>query len=156
MLAALGRICQPTSKRGWYEGWARHTSLSYLLGMAIKKLNSQHFWNQMDAIDPKEIPLIEEDIIKALTEKQQINLNTLLCDTSNFFTYIDTANKQCSVAQRGYNKQKRMDLKQFGLFLLVSRQIKYPFFIRYIKKIFQTERFFRSNSKIWWNMSLKI
>lgn len=128
LLAALGRICQPTSKRGWYEGWARHTSLSYLLGMTVKKLDSQHFWNQMDAIDTKEIPLIEEEIIKVLIEKQQISLDTLLCDTSNFFTYIDSGNKQCSVAQRGYNKQKRMDLKQFGLFLLVSRQDQIPLF----------------------------
>ncbi|GAB61782.1 putative transposase [Candidatus Jettenia caeni] len=82
----------------------------------------------MDVIDPKEIPFIEEEIIKVLLDKQQINLDTLLCDTSNFFTYIDSGNRQCDVARRGYNKQKRMDLKQFGLFLLVSRQDQIPLF----------------------------
>ncbi|NUN22848.1 MAG: IS1634 family transposase [Candidatus Jettenia caeni] len=122
----MGRICQPTSKRGWYEGWARHTSLSYLIGMSLKKLDSQHFWNQMDTLDQEAIPSIEEEVIKMLIEKQNITLDTLLCDTSNFFTYLDSANEQCRVAQRGYNKQKRMDLKQFGLFLVVSRQDQIP------------------------------
>ena len=26
LLAAIGRICRPTSKRNWHEGWARGTS----------------------------------------------------------------------------------------------------------------------------------
>lgn len=67
------------------------------------------------------ISRIEEDIFKALIEKQKITLDTLLYDTSNFFTYIASGNKKCSLAQRGRNKQKRMDLKQFGLLLIVSR-----------------------------------
>jgi hypothetical protein len=42
LLAAIGRICKPTSKDGWY-GWAKRTSLSYLLRMDLSKLDSQHF-----------------------------------------------------------------------------------------------------------------
>ena len=38
LLAAIGRICQPTSKRNWYEGWDRNTSLSYLLRMSLSRL----------------------------------------------------------------------------------------------------------------------
>jgi transposase len=128
LLAATGRICHPTSKRNWYPGWARHTSLSYLLRMSLNKLNSQHFWDQMDALPSEAIPLIEEDIVKTLIEKQQITLDTLLCDATNFFTYIDSTNESCSLAQRGRNKQKRMDLKQFGLLLLVSRKEQLPLF----------------------------
>ena len=45
LLAAIGRVCQPTSKRNWYEGWARHTSLSYIIRMSLSNLDSQHlFW----------------------------------------------------------------------------------------------------------------
>jgi len=128
LLAAIGRVCQPTSKRNWYEGWARHTSLPYLLRMSLKRLDSQHFWDQMDALPVASIPLIEEDIVTTLIDKQEITLDTLLCDTSNFFTYIDSTNDRCSLAQRGRNKQKRMDLRQFGLLLLVSRQAHIPIF----------------------------
>lgn len=128
LLAAIGRICQPTSKRNWYEGWARYTSLSYLIRMSLKKVDSQHFWDQMEALPVAAIPLIEEEIVKTLLQKQEITLDTLLCDTTNFFTYIDSTNERCSIARRGRNKQKRMDLRQFGLLLLVSRQDQVPIF----------------------------
>ena len=128
LLAAVGRACCPTSKDNWYPGWARQTSLSYLLRMAIHKLDSQHFWDQMDVMPVDSIPLIEEELIKELIEHYGIELDTLLCDTSNFFTYISSTNKHCSIAQRGKNKQKRMDLRQFGLLLLVSRRDHVPLF----------------------------
>ena len=128
LLAAIGRICQPTSKRNWYEGWARNTSLSYLLRMSLSRLDSQHFWDQMDALPTNAIPLIEEDIVTTLLKNEDISLDTLLCDTTNFFTHIDSANHRCTIAQRGKNKQKRMDLRQFGLLLLVSRQDHIPIF----------------------------
>jgi len=40
----------------------------------------------------------------------------------------DSANYRCTIAQRGRNKQKRMDLRQYGLLLLVSRQDHLPIF----------------------------
>ena len=128
LLAAIGRICQPTSKRNWYEGWARNTSLSYLLRMSLNRLDSQHFWDQMDALPSDVIPLIEEDIVTTLLKKEEISLDTILCDTTNFFTHIDSSNYRCTIAQRGKNKQKRMDLRQFGLLLLVSRKDHLPMF----------------------------
>ncbi len=128
LLAALGRIAKPASKRDWYKGWARYTSLSYLLRMSLPKLDSQHFWDQMEAFPVAAIPRIEEDILKSLMEKEKVTLDTLLYDTSNFFTYLASGNEKCSLAQRGRNKQKRMDLRQFGLLLLVSRQDQLPLF----------------------------
>lgn len=128
LLAAIGRTCKPTSKSAWYEGWAKHTSLAYLLRMSLSKLDSQHFWDQMEAFPVAAIPQIEEDILKILLKKQKITLDTLLYDTSNFFTYIASNNERCSLAQRGRNKQKRADLRQFGLLLLVSRQDQIPLF----------------------------
>ena len=128
LLAAIGRICQPTSKRNWYEGWARNTSLSYLLRMSLSRLDSQHFWDQMNALPTNVIPLIEEDIVTTLLKNGDVSLDTLLCDTTNFFTHIDSANHRCTIAQRGKNKQKRMDLRQFGLLLIVSRRNHLPIF----------------------------
>jgi len=128
LLAAIGRICRPTSKRNWYEGWARQTSLPLLLRMSLSKLDSQHFWDQMAAVPSEAIPCIEHDIVATLCDREQVSLDTLIYDTTNFFTYIASTNTRCSLAQRGKNKQKRMDLKQLGLLLLVSRQHHLPLF----------------------------
>ncbi len=133
LLAAIGRACHPTSKRNWYPGWARQTSLSYLIKMSISKLDSQHFWDQMDRLPPDVIPDIEGKIVHTIMQKYDIALDTLLCDTTNFFTYIDSTNQHCTIAQRGKNKQKRMDLRQFGLLLLVTRQDYIPLFHKVYK-----------------------
>ena len=121
VLAALGRVCLPTSKRGWYDGWAKRTSLSYLLRMSLAKIDSQHFWDQMHALPADAIPEIEEEIVDSLYEQGLISFDSLLYDTTNFFTYIASTNKRCTLAERGKNKQRRIDLRQFGLLLLVSR-----------------------------------
>jgi len=145
LLAAIGRVCQPTSKRNWHEGWARHTSLSYLLRMSLSKLDSQHFWDQMEALPTDVIPFIEQDIIANLLEKEKISLDVLLCDTTNFFTYIDSANHRCTIAQRGKNKQKRTDLRQLGLLLLVSRQDQIPILHKIYQGNLQDKTVFKEN-----------
>jgi transposase len=128
LLAAIGRACKPTSKDNWYQGFARSTSLAYLLRMSLSKLDSQHFWDQMEALPASAIPCIEEDLVSAMVEQEDVTLDTLLCDMSNFFTYIASANTRCSLAQRGKNKQKRMDLRQLGLLILITRQDHLPLF----------------------------
>jgi len=128
ILAALGRVCQPTSKRGWYEGWAKRTSLSYLLRLSLAKIDSQHFWDQMHALPSEAIPHIEEEIVDILYEQGLLSVDTLLYDTTNFFTYIASTNTRCTLAERGKNKQRRIDLRQFGLLLLVSRDDHIPIY----------------------------
>lgn len=128
LLAAIGRACRPTSKDNWYKGFARYTSLSSLLRMSLVKLESQHFWDQMEAVPTSAIPLIEQALVLKMLETQKLQLDTLLCDMSNFFTYIASTNERCTLAQRGKNKQRRIDLRQLGLLLLVSRQDHLPLF----------------------------
>lgn len=133
LLSAVGRACQPTSKMNWYEGFAKHTSLSHLLRMSLVKLDSQHFWDQMEAVPVSVIPLIEEDLVSKVIETEKVQLDTLFCDMSNFFTYIASTNEHCTLAQRGKNKQKRIDLRQLGLLLLVTRRDHLPL----LHKIYQ-------------------
>ncbi|MBT9151330.1 MAG: hypothetical protein DDT40_01521 [candidate division WS2 bacterium] len=147
LLAAIGRVGKPISKRGWYEGWARYTSLSYLLRRSLNKLDSQHFWDQMEAFPISAIHQVEEEILKLLIKKEGITLDTLLYDTSNFFTYIDSNNQNCSLAQRGRNKQKRMDLRQLGWLLLVSRQDQIPLFHQVYQGNLSDKVVFKDNFK---------
>ena len=114
LFIALGRICEPTSKMGWLK-WATKTSLSFLLKINISKIESQDFWDTMDCIPEDKIDDIGFDILEEIKSKYNIKTDSLFYDTTNFFTYIATTNKQCTITQRGKNKQKRTDLRQFGL-----------------------------------------
>lgn len=129
LLAAVGRACHPTSKLGWYD-WCKETSLEYSLKSSFKRLDSQHFWDQMNALPQKAIPLIEEEIVKKLINNYKVKLGCLFFDTTNFFTFIDSLNDRCELAQRGRNKQKRFDLRQVGVALLVSKKAQFPLFHR--------------------------
>ncbi|MFQ5976466.1 MAG: IS1634 family transposase, partial [Candidatus Hydrothermarchaeales archaeon] len=143
LLAAIGRACKPTSKENWYQGFARDTTLAYLLRMSLSKLDSQHFWDQMEAVPASAIPLIEEDLVHAMVEKENVSLDTLLCDMSNFFTFIASDNERCNLAQRGRNKQKRMDLRQLGLLLLITRHDHLPLFHKIYKGNLQDRTVFK-------------
>ena len=125
VLVAIGRACHPTSKRGW-ANWARDTSLPQLQQLSLRALTSQFFWEQMDRIPVEVLPGIEEEVAKRALRQQGEQLDLLLYDATNFFTYIASDNGRCDLPQRGKNKQKRSDLRQVGLALLVSRHGKVP------------------------------
>ena len=127
LLAAIGRVCMPTSKRGWWS-WAKTTSLEYLLRCNFSKMDSQHFWDLMDSMPVINIEKAEHEILERVLKVFNINSDTLLYDTTNFFTYIDTTNTHCEIAQRGKNKQKRYDLRQVGLAMVVTKQDYIPLF----------------------------
>ena len=127
LLAAIGRGCMPTSKRGWLN-WAKTTSLEYLLKYSVNKIDSQHFWDLMDAVPIEAIEKIEEQLLKKVFALYNLESDSLFYDTTNFFTYINTTNEYCEIAKRGKNKQKRTDLRQVGLALVVTRQDKIPLF----------------------------
>jgi len=129
VLAAIGRACRPTSKMGWYQ-WCKTTSLEYCLKTSFKKLDSQHFWDQMGFLPTEQIYKIENEIVKQLISAYQVKLDCLFFDTTNFFTFIDSANNHCQLPQRGKNKQKRYDLRQIGMALLVTRKDRFPLFHR--------------------------
>lgn len=127
LLAAIGRLCMPTSKSGFYD-WAKNTSLEYLLKTNLSKVDSQHFWDLMDALPVENIDLIEQELLKKVFEIYQIDTDSLFFDTTNFFTYIHTTNERCTIAKRGKNKQKRADLRQIGLAMVVAKDSMVPLF----------------------------
>jgi len=127
LLAAIGRVCMPTSKRGW-SNWAKKTTLAYLLRCSLSKIDSQHFWDLMDALPIEAIPKIEKELLKRVIKIYGLGSDSLFFDTTNFFTYIATTNLRCTIAQRGKNKQKRYDLRQVGLAMVVTREDMIPFF----------------------------
>lgn len=127
VLAAIARACRPLSKRA-FAAWAQTTSLGRLAGITPARLTSQHFWDQMDTVPAARLATIEEAVVQQVVEQERIVPDTLFYDTTNFFTFIDSTNARPTLPRRGHNKQKRHDLRQLGLALVVSREGQLPLF----------------------------
>ena len=147
-LAAIGRVCMPTSKRGWLS-WAKTTTLQYLLRCSLSKIDSQHFWDLMDALPVDKIPEVGADILANVFKIYNIESDSLFFDTTNFFTYIDSTNVRSTIARRGRNKQKRSDLRQTGLAMVVTKAYMIPLFhLSYDGNIADTVVFRKTVAKV--------
>jgi len=125
VLAALNRALAPTSKArigDWYE----QTVLRRLWRFDKAAFSSQRYWDHMDRIGQEQIDAIQERLLAPIQENFAVDARILLYDTTNFFTFLATTNDRCDLAQRGRNKQKRHDLRQLGLALLVSGDFQIP------------------------------
>lgn len=126
LIAALNRCSAPTSKSRIGE-WYEETILQRILKIDVQQLTSQRFWDNMDLIAEDDIVELQVALAKKVVELYKIDLRVLLYDATNFFTYIDT-NNTCQLPQRGHNKQKRNDLRQISLAMMVSRDGGTPLF----------------------------
>jgi transposase len=124
LLAAINRAVAPTSKLQFAD-WYRQTALTRLLPADPAWLSSQNFWNHMDLVTADHIAACEQQISRRLIERLQLDLRSLVYDGTNFFTYINTRTP-AELPQRGHNKQKRGDLRQVSLGLLVSTDFHIP------------------------------
>jgi transposase len=126
LLAAINRAAAPTSK-AQLDHWYRQSILTRLLPARPAQLSSQAFWNHMNRVEEKDIQAIEQQLSQRLIQHFKLNLRTLVYDGTNFFTYINTRNP-ATLPARGHNKQKRGDLRQVSLGLLVSTDFHVPLF----------------------------
>jgi transposase len=128
LLAAINRVVAPTSKLQFAD-WYRRTILTHLLPADTALLSSQNFWNHMELVTDDKIFEFERQMTRRLIERFQLDLRALVYDGTNFFTYLNTRNP-AELPQRGHNKQKRTDLRQVNLGLLVSTDFHIPLFHR--------------------------
>lgn len=128
LLAAINRAVSPTSKLQFAD-WYRQTALTRLLPADPAVLSSQNFWNHMDTVTAEHVLECEKQITRRLIQRFQPDLRALVYDGTNFFTYINTRTP-AQLPQRGHNKQKRGDLRQVSLGLLVSADFHIPLFHR--------------------------
>lgn len=121
----IGRACAPRSKRA-FAHWAESTVLPELMGFSAAQLTSQHFWEQMHAVPIERLADIEQELVREVVGIEQLEVEALAYDTSNFYTHIATTNIRTQLAQRGHNKQGRHDLRQLGLALVVDQATQLP------------------------------
>jgi len=126
LLGAINRAISPKSKSG-IGPWYKETILPRILKISTSLIDGKNFWDNMEYLSKEQIEAIELDISRILINKFHIQLECLLYDTTNFFTFIDSATKS-TLAKRGHSKAHRDDLKQVNLALLVSKDFKIPLF----------------------------
>jgi transposase len=128
VIAAVNRAVQARSKRSLYTDWYQDSVVSRLCPAQPGELTSQRFWDHMDQVDAAHIEAIQQDLLGKLRGLFPLGQETLLYDTTNYFTFIDTFNDRCRLAQRGNNKQKRRDLRQLSLALFADEKTGLPLY----------------------------
>src|ERR1035437_1253955 len=123
--AMIARACAPRSKRAFAD-WAKTTHLPDLMHFTSSALTSQHFWDQMNAVPVDKLAVIEQELVREVVRIEQLQLQALAYDTTNFYTPIASTNLRPKLPQRGKNKQGRHDLRQMGLALVVDQVTQLP------------------------------
>lgn len=124
-LAAINRACKPRSKRQLGD-WHSRTALCRLLPAERRALTSQRFWDAMDVVSEEVIEKAETEIVRRCIDRYGIELRPLIYDTTNFATFIESANERNTIAQRGHPKGGRRDLRLIGLALCVAADSNIP------------------------------
>ena len=119
-LAALNRVVDPCSKRGFADWW-RTTAADRFTKIPASALDHRRFWDAFHAVPLDALPRIEEKLALAACARFGLDTSSVALDMTNFATFIDTGNARAPIAQRGKAKQKRADLRLVGLGLVVTR-----------------------------------
>jgi len=123
-LVVINRATSPTSKRA-LAGFYEETCLSRLLGHPATSLAPQRLFDAMGALGEEQLVMVEEELVRRAREAYGLGGDTLLFDTTNFATYLDSETP-AALARRGHSKTKRHDLRLVGLALLLSRVEEVP------------------------------
>jgi len=120
-LAALNRVVDPCSKRG-FAGWWRTTAADRFTKIPASALDHRRFWEAMHAVPLDGVPGIEEKLALAACARFGLDPSSVALDITNFATFTGTGNAKAPVAQQRKAKQKRSDPWLAGLGLVVTRE----------------------------------
>src|SRR5712692_1196190 len=119
-LAALNRVVDPCSKRGFADWW-RTTAADRFTKIPASALDHRRFWDAFHAVPLDALARIQEKLALAACSRFGLDTSSVALDMTNFATFIDTGNARAPIAQRGKARQKRSDLRLIGLGLVVTR-----------------------------------
>jgi transposase len=127
-IAAINRAISPRSKRSMWDWFSETVLRRHLPAASPAALNSQRFWDHMDAVKPEAATAIWKDLLEDVVHRERIDLSSICYDGTNFYTFLDTFNTRCSLAVRGKNKQGRDNLRQVSYALFCAADGQLPLF----------------------------
>jgi transposase len=104
--------------------------LARLVPALPDELRSQRFWDHMNLFESEHFAPIQRELVCRIHERFPLGAQFLVYDTTNYYTFIHTFNSRPSLPQRGKNKQKRADLRQLSLALVVDEERGLPLYSR--------------------------
>jgi transposase len=125
-LIAANRCHRPCSKSGVAD-WFSETALQRTLRLKPERLQVQRLWDAMGRVTEQTIEAVEQRLARRLVADFGVRAELLCFDPTNLFTYLDT-DTESELARRGHSKQRRHDLRQVALALLVCRDHQLPLF----------------------------
>ncbi len=125
VLAALNRLADPCSKRGFAGWWAR-TAAPRFTKIPVAVLDHRRFWDAVHAVPLEALEEISRRIALRIVGEFGLDCSSVALDMTSFATFVDTGNEKAPIAQRGKAKQKRSDLRLVGLGLVVTREAGIP------------------------------
>lgn len=129
VLAALNRAIAPHSKRAFAD-WYTTTVGSRLWPVSAVALTSQRFWDHMQPVTPVHIQQIQQALGRRLAQQFTLDRQVLIYDTTNYSTFVSTFNARATLPQRGRNKQRRADLRQLSLAVVLDEPSGLPLYHR--------------------------
>jgi transposase len=123
--AAVNRAVRPCSKRAFHAWYAR-SALARVVPAPEESWSSQRFWDAMDRVPEDAAEAVEQSIVAGAVERFGVGTDALVFDSTNFDTFIDSANARSTLAKRGHAKSGRRDLRLVGLALACSTDHQVP------------------------------
>jgi len=115
----------PRHQQTAFAEWADTTTLGELVGVDVRRLTSQHFWDQMDQLPWSSSPTSSASSSSAPSHASRCRW--IRCSTTPLTSSPSSPRPTLNhAAARGHQKQKRDDLRQVGVALLCSRRDGLP------------------------------
>ncbi len=114
----LSRLCHPSSELKIAEDYFEKSALGDLLGIPKGKINDDRLYRALDRLLPYKKDL-EKHLKERLGTPFHLSYDLFLYDITS--TYFEGQAERNPLAQRGYSRDKRGDLKQVCIALVVTR-----------------------------------
>ena len=102
--AWANRMIAPKSKRA-LKNWYQKTAIQHLRPVNLKELSSERYWEKWHRVSKEHIEEIASKFFARIWEKLALGPETLLFDTTNYFTYMATKTKS-ELAKRREQEQQ--------------------------------------------------
>ncbi|MCF8029329.1 MAG: IS1634 family transposase [Desulfohalobiaceae bacterium] len=124
--AWANRMIAPKSKRA-LKDWYKKTAIQHIRPVDLNQLTSERYWEKWSRVSREQLEEIGARFFAQIWSKQQMGPETLLFDTTNYFTYMATKTDS-ELAKRGKNKSSKHHLRQVGVGVLQDRISSLPLY----------------------------